>query len=83
MLSHHLRHCPDLNMMGPKINDSKDPFARYPDLQEEKAIIHDKKESSLYGVKKSTSHATRHEINLEIDVSEPRHRRRWRGAPEI
>ena len=31
---------------GPKINDSKDPFARYPDLQEEKAIIHDKKVES-------------------------------------
>ena len=32
---------------GPKINDSKDPFARYPDLQEEKSIIHDKKVESL------------------------------------
>ena len=31
---------------GPKINDSKDPFARYPDLQEEKSIIHDKKVES-------------------------------------
>ena len=31
---------------GPKVLDYKDPFSRYPDLSEEKALIHDKKVES-------------------------------------
>ena len=67
---------------GPKINDSKDPFARYPDLQEEKSIIHDKKvESYVLMAPGKVDVAACVEINLH--AIEQTQSRRWRGAPDI
>ena len=64
---------------GPKINDSKDPFARYPDLQEEKAIIHDKKvESYVLMAPGMVDVAACVEINLH--AVEQTQLRRARGA---
>ena len=69
---------------GPKINDSKDPFARYPDLQEEKAIIHDKKvESYVLMAPGKVDVAACVEINHRADAAMEATSRRWRGAPEI
>ena len=72
---------------GPKINDSKDPFARYPDLQEEKAIIHDKKvESYVLMAPGKVDVAACVEINLHaIEQTQLRRQtpRRWRGAPDM
>ena len=67
---------------GPKINDSKDPFARYPDLQEEKSIIHDKKvESYVLMAPSKVDVAACVEINLHaVEQTQLRRKHRVDGV---